>query len=92
LNLILQKITGVTLLFRNIKSITHNDYEVMVFDLVKQKIYRITSINETNVSFPMIYTIKYRIMDAGYKITDAIRTNISFLKVKRLIHKTKLNE
>jgi hypothetical protein len=29
-------------------------------------------------------------MDAGDKITDAIRTNISFLKVKRLIHKINL--
>jgi hypothetical protein len=37
------------------------------------------------------YDVPRKIMDYGYELTDAIRTNISFLKIeKRLIHKTNL--
>jgi hypothetical protein len=83
LNLLLQKITGLLYYLETVRADTHNDYEIMVFDLVKQKFTVSRAINEANVSFPMMYQLR-RIMDAGYKITDAIRTNISFLKSEKI--------
>ena len=83
LNFLLQKITGLLYYLETVRADTHNDYEVMVFDLVKQKFTVSRAINEANVSFPMMYQLR-RIMDAGYKITDAIRTNISFLKSEKI--------
>lgn len=83
LNELLQKITGLLYYLETVRAETHNDYETMVFDLVKQKYTVSRAINESNVKFPMMYQLR-RIMDAGYKITDAIRTNISFLKSEKI--------
>ena len=82
LNYLLQKITGLLYYLETVRSDVHNAYESMVFDLVKQKFTVARAINEANVTYPQMYQLR-RVMDAGYKITDAIRTNISFLKKER---------
>jgi len=83
LNELLQKITGLLYYLETVRAETHNEYELMVFDLVKQKFTVSRAINQANVEYPLMYQLR-RIMDAGYKITDAIRTNISFLKSEKI--------
>jgi hypothetical protein len=83
LNFLLQKISGLLFYLETVKAEIHNDYEVMVFDLVKQKFSVSRAVNEANVKYPMMYQLR-RVMDSGYRITDAIRTNISFLKSEKV--------
>ena len=82
LNELLQKITGLLYYLETVRANTHNNYETMVFNLVKEKYTVSRAINEANVKYPTMYQLR-RVMDAGYKITDAIRTNISFLKSEK---------
>jgi hypothetical protein len=83
LNELLQKISGLLFYLVTLKAELHNDYEIMVFDLVKQKHSVARAINQTNVEFPMLYQLR-QCIDQGNRITDAIRTNISFLKSEKL--------
>ena len=79
---LLQKITGLLFYLETVRSETHNLFESKVFELVKSKMTVSRAINEANVIYPQMYQLR-RIMDAGYRITDAIRTNISFLKSEK---------
>jgi hypothetical protein len=83
LSLLLQKITGLLYYLESVRAETHNLYETKVFNLVKEKYTVSRAINEANVLYPQMYQLR-RVMDAGYKITDAIRTNISFLKSEKI--------
>lgn len=82
LSVLLQKITGLLYYLETVRSEIHNQYETTVFELVKdgQSVSRAT--NQANVQYPEMYQFR-RIMDAGYRIIDAIRTNISYLKSQR---------
>lgn len=82
LNFLLQKISGLLYYLESVRSSLHDEYESFVFDQVKQKKTVARAINEANVAYPQMYQLR-RVMDAGYRITDAIRTNISFLKKER---------
>lgn len=82
LNELLQKITGLLYYLETVRSEVHDQYETMVFQLVQNKMSVARAINEANHNLPEMYQLR-RIMDAGYRITDAIRTNISFLKWER---------
>ena len=79
---LLQKITGLLYYLETVRAETHDLYETYVFNLIKEKYTVSRAINEANVKYPQMYQLR-RIMDAGYKITDAIRTNISFLKSEK---------
>lgn len=79
---LLQKITGLLFYLETVRAEIHNEYETKVYELVKQKMTVSRAINEANVLYPQMYQLR-RIMDAGYRITDAIRTNISFLKSEK---------
>jgi len=82
LSLLLQKITGLLFYLETVRASTHDLYETKVFNLVKDKYTISKAVNEANVEYPQMYQLR-RIMDAGYRITDAIRTNISFLKSEK---------
>lgn len=82
LNNLLKNITGLLYYLETLRSNIHNDYETKVFELVKSKMTVSRAINEANVLYPQMYQLR-RVMDAGYRITDAIRTNISFLKSEK---------
>jgi len=79
LSQLLQKITGLLYYLESVRAETHNTYEVTVQQYVKEGSSVARAINEANVLIPEMYMLR-RVMDAGYKIADAIRTNISFLK------------
>lgn len=83
LNELLQKITGLLYYIESVRTDLRNDYEVMVFDLVKQKFTVARALNQANVKYPMLYQLR-KIIDAGNRIVDAIRTNISFLKSEKI--------
>jgi hypothetical protein len=60
----------ITLLFRNIKADTHNEYEIMVFDLVKQNLPYQSNKSKQMFLF-LLVSIKQN-NGSGYEITDAI--------------------
>ncbi len=82
LSVLLQKITGILFYLETERATIHDQFESMVFNLVKegQNVSRAT--NEANVKFPEMYQLR-RIMTSGYKVAEAIRTNISFLKSEK---------
>ena len=82
LSLLLQKITALLYYLESVRSSIHDQYEIEVFELVKSGNSVARAVNEANVKFPMMYQLR-RIMESGYRITDAIRTNISYLKSER---------
>lgn len=79
LNILLQKLTGLLFYLETLRSEIHDLYESEVFNSVKDGSSVSRAVNEANVSHPEMYRLR-RVMDAGYKVADAIRTNISFLK------------
>lgn len=82
LSMLLQKITGLLFYLESVRSSTHDLFETKVFNLVKEKQSVSRAINEAHVEFPEMYQLR-RIMDGGYRVVDAIRTNISYLKSEK---------
>ena len=82
LSLLIKKITGLLYYLESERSKTHDLYEKEVFKLVKGGSTVARAINEVNVLYPEMYQLR-RIMDGGYRIVDAIRTNISYLKSEK---------
>lgn len=82
LSLLLQKITALLYYLESVRSEIHDLYENEVFELVKSGNSVARAVNEANVKYPQMYQLR-RIMDGGYRIADAIRTNISYLKSEK---------
>ena len=82
LSKLIQKITGLLYYLETERSKTHDLYENEVFNLVKDGASVARAVNEANVKYPEMYQLR-RIMDGGYRIVDAIRTNISYLKSEK---------
>jgi hypothetical protein len=82
LSILLQKITGILYFLETVRTEIHDLYETEVFNLVKEGNSVARAVNEANVKYPTMYQLR-RIMDGGYRITDAIRTNISYLKSEK---------
>lgn len=82
LAVLLQKITGILFYLETIRSEQHALFEANVFGLTQKGSSVARAVNEAHVNHPLMYRLR-RIMDAGYRITDAIRTNISYLKSEK---------
>jgi len=82
LNYLLQKITGTLYYLETMRSKFHNLFESKVQELVSGSYSVSKAVNEANVKFPQMYQLR-RVMDAGYKVAEAIRSNISFLKSEK---------
>jgi hypothetical protein len=82
LSMLIQKITGLLYYLETERSKTHDLYENEVFNLVKGGASVARAVNESNVKYPEMYQLR-RIMESGYRIVDAIRTNISYLKSEK---------
>ena len=73
----------------NERSKIYDQYQIFVFNLVKtQKTSVANAKTQADVAYPELYQLR-RVMDAAYKVVDAIRTHISFLKAE--MHHTKMN-
>lgn len=79
LNTLLQKITGLLYYLETVRAEIKNQFEISVFELVRGGSSVARALNESEVKYPEMYQLR-RIMEAGYRISDAIRTNISFIK------------
>ena len=80
--MLLQKITALLYYLESVRSEVHDAYEGEVFKLVKSGKSVARAVNEASVTYPQMYQLR-RIMDAGYRVVDAIRTNISYIKNER---------
>jgi hypothetical protein len=83
LNYLLQKINTSLFYLENERSNFKKQYEMKVFDLTtNHKMTVSRAINFAEVDVPELYMLR-RIMDSAYRCSDAIRTNISFLKYEK---------
>ncbi len=83
LNYLLQKINTTLFYLENERSNFKKQYEIKVFDLTSNKKMTVArAINLAEVDIPELYMLR-RIMDSAYRCSDAIRTNISFLKSEK---------
>lgn len=83
LNFLLQKINTTLFYLENERAIFKKQYEMKVYNLTTDKKMTVArAINFAEVEVPELYMLR-RVMDSGYRISDAIRTNISFLKSEK---------
>lgn len=83
LNELLKRINTTLFYLENERSVFKKQYESKVYDLTTDKKMTVArAINFAEVEVPELYMLR-RIMDSGYRISDAIRTNISFLKSEK---------
>lgn len=84
LSLYLQKITGILFYLETLRSEVHDKFQTKIFEqTTKHGVSVNRAENEAHVEYPEMYQLRH-IMTAGYRITDAIRTNISYLKSEKL--------
>jgi hypothetical protein len=60
----------------------HERYEGILHNYTKEGYSVSKSKNEAEVQVPELYMLR-RMMDAGYRVSDAMRTNISYLKTEK---------
>lgn len=83
LNFLLQKINTTLFYLENERANFKKQYEQRIYELTTDKKMTVSrAVNFAEVEVPELYFLR-RIMDSGYRISDAIRTNISFLKRER---------
>lgn len=79
LNYLLKKITSLLYFLETVRSDVHSAWQDKVYELTKDGGSVNRAENEAHVSYPQMYQLRH-IMTAGYRVCDAIRTNISYLK------------
>tara|TARA_R110002020_G_scaffold158216_11_gene341339 strand:- start:1471 stop:1818 length:348 start_codon:yes stop_codon:yes gene_type:complete len=81
LNEQLKNLTSYLYYIEGIKSKYHQDYEEIVYNKVNnEKLSVSRAVNIANVEVPEVYKLR-KLTSAGYRVCDAIRSNISFLKL-----------
>ena len=83
LNYLLQKITGLLYYLETERAQIHDAFQTSIFNGVKDKKTVARAENEAHVTYPQMYQLR-RVMDASYRVADAIRTNISYLKSEKI--------
>lgn len=83
LTLCLQKITALLYYLETLRSEVHDAFQSKIYELTKEGNSVARSENEAHVELPQMYQLRH-IMQAGYRIADSIRTQISFLKQEKL--------
>lgn len=81
LNRLLQKITGLLYYLETVRSECHDAFETHVFNEVKKKKTVARAVNEAHVTYPQMYQLR-RVMESAYKVVDAIRSNLSYLRAE----------
>jgi hypothetical protein len=74
-----QKITGVLYFLEETRAEIHDLWQTKVYKLVEGGASVSRAENEAHVEYPQMYQLR-RLMDAGYRVADSIRTRISYLK------------
>ena len=82
LNEQLKNLTSYLYYIEFIKSKYHQDFEEIVYNKVNnEKLSVARATNEANIAVPEVYKLR-KLTSAGYRVCDAIRSNISFLKLE----------
>tara|TARA_R110000803_G_scaffold204837_1_gene271151 strand:- start:1 stop:348 length:348 start_codon:yes stop_codon:yes gene_type:complete len=82
LNEQLKNLTSYLYYIEGIKSKYHQDYEEIIYDKVNnEKLSVARATNEANVKVPEVYQLR-KLTSSAYRVCDAIRSNISFLKLE----------
>ena len=79
LNTMLREITSRLFYLETERAKYRDLYERKVHIEVKKGATISKAVNEANVKYPEIYMLR-RFMESAYRVSDAIRTNISFIK------------
>ena len=82
LNEQLKNLTSYLYYIEGIKCKYHQDFEEIVYNKVNnEKLSVARATNEANIAVPEVYKLR-KLTSAGYRVCDAIRSNISFLKLE----------
>lgn len=79
LNNHLKMLTSYLYYIETIRTEAHERFEAVIHNKVKEGFSVARATNEANVSVPEMYKLR-RLLDSGYRVSDAMRTNISFIK------------
>ena len=79
LNQLLQQMTSCLYYLETQRASLHNEWQREVKELVDSGDSVSRAENKAHVKFPNMYRLR-RVMTSGYKVAEAIRTNISYLK------------
>lgn len=79
---ILQKLTVTLFYLETERAGFKKQFEQIVYDLTSDKMSVARALNIAETKVPELYLLR-RVMDSAYRVCDAIRTNISFLKNER---------
>jgi len=79
LNEILKKVTALLFYLTSVRAEVHNEFQVYIYELVKEGSSVARAENEAHVKFPAMYRLRH-ILDAANDVVGAIRTNISYIK------------
>ena len=79
LNEMLKNLTTNLFYLETIRSKHHLNFEKIIHTEVSKGKSVARATNKANVEVPELYHLR-RIQNSGYRVADAIRTNISFLK------------
>lgn len=79
LNKQLKELTSYLYYIETIRTKAHQDYEKIIHTKVAEGFSVARATNEANVEVPEMYELR-RLLESGYRVVDAMRTNISFLK------------
>ena len=83
LNELLQKINVTLFYLEKERASFKKQYENRIFELTTDKKMTVArAVNFAEVEVSELYLLR-RIMDSAYRVSDAIRTNISFLKSEK---------
>jgi len=86
LSLLLKDFVSALYYLETVRSDVHNKFQTRVKELIDEGMSVSRAENNAHVEHPDMYRLR-RIMDAGYEVVGAIRTNISLLK-----HEQKLEQ
>ena len=79
LSLAHRDITSILYFLEETRAEIHDLWQTKVYKLVEGGASVSRAENEAHVEYPQMYQLR-RLMDAGYRVADSIRTRISYLK------------
>lgn len=83
LNELLRKINVTLFYLQNEQAFYKNKYDFMIYELTTDKKMTVArAVNFADVNIPEFYLIR-KIVEAGIRCQDSIRTNISYIKFEK---------
>ena len=79
LNEQLKELTSRLYYIETMRTKAHEDYEKVIHTKVAEGFSVARATNQANIEVPEMYQLR-RLLESGYRVVDAMRTNISFLK------------